>query len=138
MTVISEAVASVAGADNNTQFEIAYPDPRPSSDGGTLLTTPPLFLTAVDGVLTTPSLDPGWARVRVGQRIYYVQIPDWPDASPIQLSPLLDVATPIPPAHAIDAVRNGGGVARIQRITEAAYAALTTPDPETLYVVVEA
>ncbi|MGW4090024.1 phage upper tail fiber protein [Nocardia sp. NPDC004750] len=135
MTVISEDVADIAGADDTTQFEFSSPFVRESGAGGGLITTRARFFTAVNGVLTTPSLDPGPTIVRIGQATYHIEVPD--SATPILLTPLLEAATPVPPADEAAAVRNGGGVARIQRITESAYLALTTPDPETLYVVLE-
>lgn len=135
MTVISEPIENIAGADNNTMFEFASTILRESDDGTSLVTVHPVFLTAVDGVLTTPDMDPGPAHVRIGQRLYSIEIPD--SGTPVRLWPLIEAGLPIPPTEEATAVRNGGGVARIQRITEAEYSALVTPDPETLYVVVE-
>lgn len=135
MTVISEPVADIAGADDTTQFEFASAYVRTAADGVGIVTTRPRFFTAVDGVLTTPPLDPGPTICRIGLTTRLIDVPD--SATAVLLTPLLEAATPIPTAHTIDAVRNGGGVARIQRITESAYTALTTPDPETLYIVVE-
>lgn len=135
MTVISEPIEDIAGADNFTQFEFASTVLRESDDGTGLVTILPVFLTAVDGVLTTPDLDPGSASVRIGRRLYHIEIPD--SATPIRLWPLIEAGLPVPPSEEASAVRNGGGVARIQRISETDYSALVTPDPETLYVVVE-
>lgn len=136
MTVISEPVSTIAGADNNTTFEFASPYVRASVDGLGLITVRPIQLTATDGILTTPPLDPGIARVRIGTKVFYVEIPDWPDNDPIQLTPLLDAAAPILPSEEEHAVRNGGGVRRLQVVTESEYAALSPPDPETEYSVI--
>lgn len=134
MTVISEPIESIAGADNQTVFGFASLV-RESFDGTGLVTAALVTMQAADGVLTTPDLDPGPAVVNVGQRHYEIEIPD--SATPVRLWPLIHAGLPIPAAEEASAVRNGGGVARIQRITESAYLELLTPDPETLYVVIE-
>lgn len=134
MTVIAEPIADIAGADNYTQFIFYSPALRESDDGTGLITARPYFIVAESGVLITPDLDAGLATVRVGQRAYNITIPDSP--SPVRLWPLIEAGLPVPPSQEASAVRNGGGFARIQRIAAAAYAALVTPDPETLYVVV--
>lgn len=136
MTVISDHIANIAGADDSTAFVFSSPNIRDSSDSTALVTTlVTAQMTADGGVLTTPDLDPGACTVRVGLQSYGITIPD--SGTPIRLWPLIEAGMPIPPAQEATAVRNGGGVARAQRITESAYLALTTPDPETLYVVVE-
>ncbi|WP_280471021.1 phage upper tail fiber protein [Nocardia cyriacigeorgica] len=133
MTIISEHVSGVAGADEKTVFEFWAPVLRESSSGTGLLTTRPHHLQPVDGILTTPELDPGPAHVRIGHREYRIEVPDSP--TPVRLWPLIEAGLPVPPTEEATAVRNGGGVARIQRISQAEYDALVTPDPETLYVV---
>jgi hypothetical protein len=135
MTVISELIENIAGADNNTGFEFASTILRESDDGTGMITIHPVFLTATAGVLTTPDIDPGPARVRIGQRLYAIEVPD--SETPVRLWPLIEAGLPIPPSEEAAAVRNGGGVALIKRISESDYSALVTPDPETLYVVVE-
>jgi hypothetical protein len=65
---------------------------------------------------------------------YPITIPD--SATPVRLWPLIEAGLPIPPAQQASAVINGGGIARVQKITESAYAALITPDPETEYSVI--
>lgn len=135
MTVISEDVASIAGADNNTPFEFAAVSVRTAADGTGVITTRPIHLTASDGVLTTPPLDPGPARVRIGLAAYNIVIPDWTDAEPIALTPLLEAAAPVPPADLASAVINAGAIPRIKDLTTSEYAALSPPDPNTLYIV---
>lgn len=134
MTVISENVENIAGADNQTPFAFAAPVIRDSFDDTAFITTTPTRVMPVAGVLTTPDLDPGPAVVRIGLRTYSIEIPDSP--TPIRLLPLVEAGLPIPPTEEASAVRNGGGVALIRVLTEAQYAALTSRDPETLYVVV--
>ncbi|NEW33857.1 hypothetical protein GV791_14980 [Nocardia cyriacigeorgica] len=133
MTVISEPVGDIAGADDATVFVFSSKVLRESGDGTGLITTRLASLQAEDGVLTTPDLDPGPAVVRIGAREYQIEIPDSP--TPIRLWPLIEAGLPVPPTEEATAVRNGGGVARIQRISQTEYDALVTPDPETLYVV---
>lgn len=134
MTVIEEPIENIAGADNSTPFEFWYPNVRGKSDGTGTVTVRPWLTTAVEGVLTTPDIDPGTVAVRIGQRISYIEVPE--SATPIRLLPLLEAAMPIPPAHELDAVRNAGGIRRVQKVTESEYAALSPPDPETEYSVV--
>lgn len=134
MTVISEPVESIAGADNQTVFGFQSLV-RESADGTGLITAALVTMQATGGVLTTPDLDPGPAVVSVGHRNFQIEIPD--SGTAVRLWPLIQAGLPIPPSEEASAVRNGGGVARIQRITESAYLALATPDPETLYVVIE-
>jgi hypothetical protein len=135
MTVISENVGDIAGADNSTVFVFASAAVRNSSAGTALITDRAETYTAVGGVLTTGDLDPGLAIVRVGVHKWAIEIPDSP--TPIRLQPLLDAATPIPPAQEASAVRNGGGVRRIEVDELADYAAIATPDPETLFFIPE-
>lgn len=134
MTIISEPISDIAGADNTTQFEFSSVWDRASDDGTGFVTTRAVFLTAVDGVLTTPALDPGPAIVRIGQRSYSIVIPDSPTA--VKLWPLVDAGLDVSTPPQATAVINGGGIARVERITESGYAALITPDPETEYSVV--
>lgn len=135
MTIISEPIAHIGGADDRTGFEFSSPIVRASDDGASTITRAPVHLVAVEGVLTTPDLDPGPCTVRIGQTAYQIEIPDSPTS--VRLWPLIEAGLPVPAEEEAAAVRNGGGIARAQRITESAYAALVTPDPETLYLVVE-
>ncbi|MFI6368722.1 hypothetical protein ACIBG0_39075 [Nocardia sp. NPDC050630] len=134
MTVISEPISNIAEADNDTDFFFSSPVLRESGDGTGMVTTTPILVNAVAGVLTTPDLDPGPTKVRIGLNSYYIVIPD--SVTPVRLWPLILAGLPVPPAEEAEAVRNGGGVALITVLTEAEYAALTSVDPETLYVVV--
>lgn len=134
MTVISEPIENIAGADNTSAFLFTSAAVRESDDGTKLITTRPKRYTAVAGVLTTDELDAGPATVSIDGRSFLIEIPE--SAGPVRLWPLIEAGLPIPPTQEASAVRNGGGVARIQRISAAAYAALVTPDPETLYIVV--
>ena len=135
MTVISEPIENIAGADNDTAFAFSSLVLRESGDATGLITVVPSFLTAVDGVLTTPDLDPGPARVRIGQATYQIEIPDSED--PIRLWPLIEAGLPVPPVEEMTAVRNGGGIRRAQAVELDDYLAIPTPDPETLFVVPE-
>ncbi|WP_328439084.1 phage upper tail fiber protein [Nocardia puris] len=133
MTVISSPVSSIAGADDSTVFAFRSILDRESDDGTGLITAAQKTFQAVGGVLTTTELDPGPAYVWVGPTRYRIEVPD--SDTPILLWPLIQAGLPVPPAQEASAVRNGGGIARAQRISQTAYDALETPDPETLYVV---
>lgn len=135
MTVISEPVSSIAGADDNTTFTFSVPLPREADTGLGMITTRTVRLTAKNGVLTTPDLDVGPAEVTVGLRTYSIQIPDSP--TPIRLWPLIQAGLPIPPAQEADAIRNLGGIRGGRVVDLDDYLAIPTPDPETLYFVPE-
>ncbi len=134
MTVIVESIDTIAGADSSTVFQFSSPVVRDSSGDNALITTVSMQVKPVDGVLTTPDLDPGPATVQVGVTPFAITIPDSP--TPIRLWPLIEAALPTSPAQAAKAVVNGGNAARIQVMTAAEYTALvasTTPDPGSIF-----
>ena len=133
MTVISEPVENIAGLEDGMAVTFYVENLRARASGFGIVTTDRVRVDPVGGVLTTPDLDPGPAKVRFGaHEPYDILIPDSP--TPVALWPLIDAglthATNVP-----GAVRNAGGISRIERIYESQYAALSTPDPETFYVV---
>ncbi|MEV6555856.1 hypothetical protein AB0M22_09080 [Nocardia sp. NPDC051756] len=135
MTVITDTLTDLAGAPEKDPVFFSTYVIRDKSDGSAIVTTTTHQYLPINGVITTGNLEPGPARVRIGMQTYAIEIPDW--GTPIRLMPLIEAGLPVLPGDEIAAVRNSGGVARAQRITESAYLALTAPDPETLYVVVE-
>lgn len=135
MTVIVESIDSIAGADSSTVFQFSSPIVRDSSGDNALITTISVQVKPIDGVLTTPDLDPGPATVQVGVTPFAITIPASP--TPIRLWPLIQAALPVPPAEVSTAVRDGGGAARIQVMTAAEYTALvaaSTPDPGSIFL----
>ncbi|MFC9769112.1 hypothetical protein [Rhodococcus jostii] len=134
MTVISEPITTLAGVSDRTLVTFYVQALRPTFAGVGIITPTRVQVLPVGGVLTTPDLDPGPARVCWGTTTYRIVIPD--SGTPVALWPLIDAGLPVP-SNEPGFVRNAGGIARIQRITESAYAALTTPDPETLYITFE-
>lgn len=135
MTVISEPISSIAGADDLTVFVFRSLRNRQSDDGTGFVTTRIETMQASGGVLTTPDMDPGPAAVKIGATEYKITIPDSDD--PIRLWPLVEAGLPVPPAEEATAVRNGGGVRRIAVAELDDYLAMPTPDPETVYIVPE-
>lgn len=136
MTVITETIDTIAGADTTTTFQFASSLVRDSSGDNALITTAGVQVKPVNGVLTTPDLDPGPAVVQVGVQSFAITIPD--SGTPIRLWPLIEAALPVPPAQQAAAVVNGGGAARIQVMTADDYATLvstTTPDPGSIFLV---
>lgn len=131
MTVISEPIADIAGADNNTNFRFSVPILRENDTGTGMVTTRVYQVQARNGILTTPDLDAGPATVEIGLKKHPIVIPDSP--TPIRLWPLVQAGMPVPPTEEAAAVRNGGGITRAQALSLAAYQAIPTPDPETLY-----
>lgn len=134
MTIISEPVGNIAGLENGMTVTFYVNTPRVKASGYGIVTTVRQKVDVANGVLTTPNLDPGPAKVRFGTGgpEFDIIIPN--SATTVALWPLIDAgltaATNIP-----GSVRNAGGISRIERITESAYEALPTPDPETFYVV---
>lgn len=136
MTVISDRITDLAGTAEVDSIAIFATGLRENAAGTALVTTTRHdYIPDEDGVITTDDLDPGHAQVRIGMKTYAIDIPDY--ATPITLWPLIQAGLEIDPTEQQHAVVNAGGVARALRITESAYLALTTKDPDTLYVVVE-
>ncbi|WP_280448474.1 phage upper tail fiber protein [Nocardia brasiliensis] len=134
MTVITDTLTDLAGEPEKDPIFFSTYAVRDSVDGTAIITTTTHQYLPINGVITTGNLQPGPARVRIGVHTYAIEIPEW--ATPIRLMPLIEAGLPVPPGDEIAAVRNGGGVARIQALTEDQYAALTSTDPATLYIVV--
>lgn len=133
MTTISEPLADIAGVDEADPITFYLDVIRENANGTGTVTTKIHQVWPIDGVVTTEDLDPGPARVRIGLVTYPIVIPD--SVTPVRLWPLIDASIPAPRTTNLF-VRNGGGISRAQRISAAGYAALVTPDPETLYFVV--
>lgn len=107
---------------------------RESVGGDSIIVPVRVRVPVVDGVATSPSLEPGPAVVRISgdYRSYDIEIPE--SVSPILLWPLIDAATPPDnTAWMTGFVRNGGGVARIAAVEAAAYPSMVK-DPNTFYI----
>jgi hypothetical protein len=131
MTVISDTVRDVAGRSDDAEITFYVQDLRGGDSTG-ITTTRRVRVPPVDGVLTTPDLTPGPAKVEIGTKKYDIVIPD--EVETVGLWPLIDAGMPTPPPGAPGFVRNAGGISRITRVTEAELAAIEQ-DPETFYVV---
>lgn len=140
MTVISDKLLDGAKVPAGVRVEFAIPRMRDANDSTAILVedTIPVAVTPATGAFTTPNLEPGRWRVRIiwspleTPQQWEITIPT--STAPIRLWPLIDAAAPPPPNTTPGFVRNSGGIERVQRISTAAYAALTTPDPATLYI----
>lgn len=137
MTVLTANIRDIAGADDRTIFSFETPSVRASVSGGVVTARQSRYLAA-GGVLTTDDLEPGPAILRMSSgppTDYRITIPN--SATPVQLWPLIDAATPPDsPEWATGFVRNAGGVARVQAMTESEYTALQSAgldDPDTVY-----
>ncbi|MGW4325467.1 hypothetical protein ACWEKR_06200 [Nocardia sp. NPDC004573] len=133
MTVISEQVSSIAGADNNTIFGFQSILDREAFDGTGMITTALITMQASSGVLTTPDLDPGATIVYVGSRRYKIDIPD--SDTPIRLMPLIADGLPITPVQEARALIARGSLTSIEDVTESWWAA-NPHNPGTLYVLI--
>lgn len=133
MTVISDTIRDIAGADNQSSFTFtALGSPE---RGGHIVTRLAHRYTATAGVLTTADLDPGPALVEIGRDTYRITIPD--SESPVRLGPLILAGLPQIVVGA-RAVVDGGGAAILYVMSSADYSALiavTTPDPGSIFYV---
>ncbi|MDG3012445.1 hypothetical protein G4X40_20095 [Rhodococcus sp. D2-41] len=135
MTIISERIADLAGVPETGTVTFWTTVLRENdTHTGTVTTRRHSFLV-VAGLLTTTDLDPGPARVQIGPHAYDVVIPE--STAPIRLWPLIDAALPAALPPGTGWIRDGGGIARGQALTSTEYAAITTPDPDSLYFIVD-
>lgn len=130
MTVISEPIESIAGADDATAFLFGA-NLRERADGMGFITDRWQRYTAVDGVLTTADLDHGPALVRIGGETRLVEIPD--SGTAVRLWPIWEAGGQ-PTGDTTSFVVNGGGLRRVEVLTQSEFTALATPDPATFYV----
>lgn len=136
MTILFDNIENIAGARHDDPIVVRAISIRENQTGSGIITDDGYSVWAEeDGSITTPDLDPGPAVVVIGGQTHRIEIPV--STSPIRLWPLIDAQLPAVPADS-GYVRNAGGVARIQVMTETAYAALTNPDPETLIAIRDA
>lgn len=135
MTVISESVSTITGADAKTMFVFSTNIVR--VDGHLLTPVRKSFVPSPAGLLTTTSLEPGEAIVWIGSRGgFVINIPDSPTS--ILLSPLIAENLPAPDVEEALAVKNFGGATSIKVMTAAQYATLTastTPNPGSIFLV---
>ncbi|MBP2208150.1 hypothetical protein JOJ86_005876 [Rhodococcus percolatus] len=112
MTVYSQPVTDIAGAGDQTRFWFYREDNlSPSTDESAIITNGWVDVQPVDGVLTTPSLVPGPAKVSWGGKEYDLVIPDHPDNDPIPLWPDIQNYVPQPSpvvSRAVEAARQAG------------------------------
>ena len=136
MTILFDNITDIAGASEKAPITFWVPQLRENDSGDGIITTPGVPVYAKDGVFTSPDLDAGPAIVQIGLQQYTITIPE--SATPIRLWPLIDAGMPPPPeSDRYQFVRNGGGVERTQAMTLADFNALASPDPATLYIIVE-
>lgn len=133
MTVISDTVENVGGQPYPQSIVFSVETIRDTVAGDAIVSTRRYSVPLTNGAFTTADMDPGPAKVMIGNRPYDITIPDEP--TPVRLWPLIDAGMPATDSGLMF-VRNGGGVSRTQKLTAAAYAAIPTPDPETFYIVV--
>lgn len=136
MTVISDRVEDVGGVGDDVAAVVFFTEVlRDNTGGDAIVTTRRHDVHPVGGEFTSPDLDPGPAVVQVGVKRYDIIIPV--SSSAVRLWPLIDAGMPTPPSVADGFVRNGGGVTRIEAVTQAVYNSLTTPDPATFYLITD-
>jgi hypothetical protein len=129
---ITQDIRDIAGVpDNATVWFWQNSEPRAAEDGATMISTRRVSVKPVAGHITV-ELEPGPAAVQLGIRTYEFVVPDV-DAV---LLPLIQTGLPGPTSLVGNYVVNGGGAARFQKVTASEFAAITTPDPETVYFVV--
>lgn len=133
MTVLTGNIRDVAGYDDLTVFSFHVDRLRESGTGG-VVTRRTYRVQATAGILTTPDLEPGEAVLTVQNdpAEYRIVIPT--SATPVELWPLIDAATPPPPGtDTTGFVRNANGELRTFIAAQADYPGLVK-DPATLYI----
>jgi hypothetical protein len=112
MTVITEAIENIAGLEDNAVVWFYVEDLRPRAEGSGIVTPTRVPVKPVAGVLTTPPLNPGPAKVMYGLSSYDIVIPD--SVSPVALWPLIrDYIPQTPPVvDAAVAAKNDAESAR--------------------------
>ncbi|KDQ02279.1 hypothetical protein EN35_14490 [Rhodococcus qingshengii] len=135
MTIISEPLQDPAGRPETEPLVFYIETVRQNVSGTGTVSVKRVDVTPVGGVLTTPNLDPGPAQVQWRGQRYPIVIPH--SVSSVRLWPLLDAGMPHPPSTAAGFVRNGGGVTRIQALTQIEYENLDSPDPATLFIITD-
>lgn len=134
MTVISDRFADISEHGDARAVQIWAPFMRDNTTGEFVVTPQHVHVAITsDGSFTTPDLQPGPARVRIGGVAYDITIPEFEEE--IRLGPLLAAALPIPPAEEATAVRNLGGLAGALVMELGDYNALSSIDPETAYLI---
>ncbi|WP_213573263.1 PKD domain-containing protein [Rhodococcus sp. USK13] len=97
MTVYSQPITDIAGAGDQSRFWFYREDNlSPSADESEIITGSWVDVQPVAGVLTTPPLKPGPAKVSWGGKAYDLVIPDVPDDEPIPLWPDIQNYVPQP------------------------------------------
>lgn len=136
MTVISENFSDITLRPDEVTLYYFTDSMREKSSHAGLITAKRVAVETVNGVATSPQLDPGPALVEIvtpdWRREYSILIPN--SSATVALWPLIDAQSTPPGIGEPGFVRNSGGIARIQRMTTAEYSALAHKDPETLYV----
>ena len=93
MTVISENVKDIAGLADNTKVVFYTNMPRENAAGDGIITPRRVTVTPNAGVLTTPQLDPGPAKVFYGTSSFDIVIPT--SGTPVRLWPLIEQYVPV-------------------------------------------
>lgn len=94
MTILTETFKNIAGRPATGTVEFVCTQIRQGSDGASAITTSPTSVRLVNGVMTSPDLDPGAALVRLKIGEYdggSVRIVIPVSATPVQLFPLLSM-----------------------------------------------
>ncbi|MFM9261473.1 hypothetical protein ACKAMS_22810 [Rhodococcus sp. 5A-K4] len=119
MTVIMEPLTDPAGRPETDPLTFYIETIRQNASGTATVSVKRVDVTPVDGVLTTPDLDPGPTQVQWRGVRYKIDIPD-SDTS-VRLWPLIDAGWPTPSPGAPGFVRNAGGIDRMEPVELADY-----------------
>lgn len=135
-TLIADNIANVAGAAHGQPLEFMVRVIRENSAGTGIVSRDRKQVTPDTAGNFDVELEPGPCRVIIGGKPTDFECPV--SVSAIRLGPLLEAAMDPPESNATGFVRDGGGFARAQVMTAAAYAALTsttTPDPGSTFFI---
>lgn len=144
MPVLSDKLTDGAKLGVGAEIVFTVRDIRDSVAHDAILgparTTVPV--NAATGLFTSPVLDPGpywvgirWSRSNPTHELYPIEVPA--ESGTFRLWPLIDAGAPPPEPGVLGFVRDGGGVTRIQALTQSEYDDLDNPDPATLFIITD-
>lgn len=90
MTIISEPVGDLSTAGDTREVVFYLENPRAKSSGPGIITVRRVTVIPEGGVLTTPHLDPGPAKVKFGFKSYPIVIPFAEGNTTVRLWPLIE------------------------------------------------
>lgn len=138
MTILVEPMHDTAGFGEAHDVTFKSVTVRQNFNSTGMITKTPVRVQPINGVLTTPPLDPGLTLIKISGETRLCDVPD--SGITLRLWPIwdggasVDGSGPQPANGGEGYVRNAGSVYRIQDISEGMFASLVSTDPNTIYI----